>query len=188
VRKELSFVEKVEFFKTAFEENLAIEREKQAADLQKLKEKYPAVTKSGPLLATTWLFIYFTQLSIIYLTIDSGIIHDGAFGVDFVAAKDSFFTWIENNLFFPFIPSLVNFLRENPKAANFASAYILTDLMPTSIFAAAAFPVVSFLFGKSVVKSGSGPDVSENTMNNQIGNDTGNSTLCKVNIVKANND
>lgn len=145
MRKEMSLIEKADFFKAAFEKNLALEQAKQRVELEKLKEKYPAV-KAGPAFVATWLAVYFTSLATIYVIIESGVMNAEQFGVhvDTVAMRENTFSWAEQNLIWvPFVRSIVAFFRENPNAANFATAYILTDLMPTSFLAAVLFPFVS---------------------------------------------
>ena len=145
-------VDKIKTFKEAFVKQLTIEQEKQRSNIDSFlfsNSTKEAIAQDGKLYFTTWLSIYLSCLITLYCTIDKNL-----FNVDpDVINPEKVYTWIESHLFLPFIHEIIQFLRENPRGAVFAQAYLLTDFIPTTLIALAVFPVVQSVFGRQKDKN-----------------------------------
>lgn len=126
-----NFVEKAKFFSKAFQENLAIEQEKQRLDIEtKLVQNAPLalIAKGGQLYATIWLSVYLLSLVFIFFQLDSIVVEVEKHGIDVSGTVETAYTWLENNLYLPYIKEIVSFSRQNPSASVFFSSLVLADL------------------------------------------------------------
>jgi hypothetical protein len=113
------------------EELIVIKKE---GKLQALWNKY------GAFYFQVWFSIYLPFLLSFFYILDNNLLQSSALeSIDPQAAILRLFSWLEhtsNN------PELMSGLRGNPRVTTFATAYLLADLVPTTVFALA---VVTFI-------------------------------------------
>lgn len=113
------------------EELIVIKKE---GKLQALWNKY------GAFYFQVWFSIYLPFLLSFFYILDNNLLQSSALeSIDPQAALLKLFSWLEhtsNN------PELMSGLRGNPRVTTFATAYLLADLVPTTVFALA---VVTFI-------------------------------------------
>lgn len=113
------------------EELIVIKKE---GKLQALWNKY------GAFYFQVWFSIYLPFLLSFFYILDNNLLQSSALeSIDPQAAILKLFSWLEhtsNN------PELMSGLRGNPRVTTFATAYLLADLVPTTVFALA---VVTFI-------------------------------------------
>lgn len=107
---------------------------KKEGKLQALWNKY------GVFYFQVWFSIYLPFLLSFFYILDNNLLKSSVIeSIDPQAAILRLFSWLEhtsNN------PELMNVLRGNPRVTTFATAYLLADLVPTTVFALA---VVTFI-------------------------------------------
>lgn len=101
---------------------------KKEGKIQALWNKY------GPLYFQVWFIIYMPFLLTFFYILDNNLLQATDFAaVDPKAAVLRLFTWLEQ-----FDPELLQSLKGNEHVTSFATAYLLADLVPTTVFALAA--------------------------------------------------
>ena len=109
-------------------------RMKKEGKLQALWNKY------GALYFQVWFCIYLPFLLTFFYVLDNNLLQASAFeSLDPKTAVLNLCTQLESAFN---DPELMSGVRENPRATNFATAYLLADLVPTTVFALA---VVTFI-------------------------------------------
>jgi hypothetical protein len=107
---------------------------KKEGKLQALWNKY------GAFYFQVWFSIYLPFLFAFFYILDNNLLKSSVVeSIDPQAAVLRLFSWLEhtsNN------PELLSGLRGNPRVTTFATAYLLADLVPTTVFALA---VVTFI-------------------------------------------
>jgi hypothetical protein len=107
---------------------------KKEGKLQALWSKY------GAFYFQVWFSIYLPFLLAFFYILDNNLLKSSVIeSIDPQAAVLRLFSWLEhtsNN------PELLSGLRGNPRVTTFATAYLLADLVPTTVFALA---VVTFI-------------------------------------------
>jgi hypothetical protein len=107
---------------------------KKEGKLQALWNKY------GAFYFQVWFSIYLPFLLAFFYILDNNLLKSSVVeSIDPQAAVLRLFSWLEhtsNN------PELLSGLRGNPRVTTFATAYLLADLVPTTVFALA---VVTFI-------------------------------------------
>ena len=143
--------DKIKTFKEAFMKQLTIEQEKQRSNIDLFlfsNSTKKTIAQDGKLYFTTWLSIYLSCLITLFNIIDKNL-----FNVDpDVINPEKVYTWIESHLYLPYIHEILQLLRENPRGAVFAQAYLITDFIPTTLIALALFPMVQSIFGRRTDK------------------------------------
>lgn len=107
------------------------------------RSKAEKVLKTSSTYLLTWSCIYFTFLTIIFAAVDHGLLSTklgNGVEVDPVAAMTNLCDWLEGHV--PNVLWITQPLRSNPYWTKFATAYLLTDLMPTTFLALAVYPFV----------------------------------------------
>lgn len=111
------------------EDDLKI-RMKKEGKLQALWNKY------GAFYFQVWFSIYLPFLLTFFYILDNNLLQASVLeSVDPQAAVLRLFTWLED---VSHNPELMRGLRESPRVTTFATAYLLADLVPTTVFALAA--------------------------------------------------
>ena len=114
-------------------DNLKV-RMKKEGKLKALWNRY------GALYFQVWFCIYLPFLLTFFYVLDNNLLQASAFeSLDPKTAVLNLCTQLES-IFND--PELMSGVRENPRATNFATAYLLADLVPTTVFALA---VVTFI-------------------------------------------
>ena len=102
--------------------------------LQALWNKY------GAFYFQVWFCIYLPFLLSFFYVLDNNLLKASAFeAIDPQAAVLKLFSWLEsvtNNA------ELLRGVRDNPRVTTFATAYLLADLVPTTVFALAVVTYV----------------------------------------------
>lgn len=119
---------------TGKDEDTQLATVKKEGKLQALWNKY------GAFYFQVWFSIYLPFLLAFFYILDNNLLKSSAIeSIDPQAAVLRLFSWLEhtsNN------PELMSGLRGNPRVTTFATAYLLADLVPTTVFALA---VVTFV-------------------------------------------
>jgi hypothetical protein len=119
---------------TEKDENELVVIVKKEGKLQALWNKY------GAFYFQVWFSIYLPFLLAFFYILDNNLLKSSVVeSIDPQAAVLRLFSWLEhtsNN------PELLSGLRGNPRVTTFATAYLLADLVPTTVFALA---VVTFI-------------------------------------------
>lgn len=119
---------------TGKDEDTQLATVKKEGKLQTLWNKY------GAFYFQVWFSIYLPFLLAFFYILDNNLLKSSAIeSIDPQAAVLRLFSWLEhtsNN------PELMSGLRGNPRVTTFATAYLLADLVPTTVFALA---VVTFI-------------------------------------------
>jgi hypothetical protein len=122
------------FMMTEKDEDEHVVTVKKEGKLQALWSKY------GAFYFQVWFSIYLPFLLAFFYILDNNLLKSSVIeSIDPQAAVLRLFSWLEhtsNN------PELLSGLRGNPRVTTFATAYLLADLVPTTVFALA---VVTFI-------------------------------------------
>ena len=112
-------------------------RMKKEGKLRALWNKY------GALYFQVWFCIYLPFLLSFFYVLDNNLLQASVFeSIDPKAAVLDICTRLESAFG---DPELMKGVRENPRVTNFATAYLLADLVPTTVF---ALGVVTFITKK----------------------------------------
>mmetsp|Transcript_65626 Transcript_65626/g.148100 ORF Transcript_65626/g.148100 Transcript_65626/m.148100 type:complete len:194 (+) Transcript_65626:112-693(+) len=106
------------------------------------EEGAPKVAEKGRLYFTIWACIYFSCFIVVYGQL--GALEPWAEErfewLDPVGSMEALCDWLDARV--TNVAWITSRLRGNPGAAEFTSAYLLTDLVPTTLLAGAAYPFV----------------------------------------------
>ena len=126
-----------------------IRRNKQRAKLKAGAKSIGSKAKAyGPVFIATYLGVYVTTLSSIFLALDFDIFNAATFGMDAVQAVDKVCGMVEHYLGYEELPQ---YIRANPRVGTFALAWVMTKFTEPVRFGATVLvvPRLSRALGRS---------------------------------------